>query len=100
MAPESVFVHGHLGVYGFWMAKELYFEHPGVFQDEGLLTELFQSFLGMDLEPLVHPWTRLPRELYAREESWKGHIAVALAALFALFAPQRPPHPCPFENGL
>lgn len=54
----------------------------------------------MDLECLVHPWTRLPRELYAREESSKGHIAVALAALFALFAPRRPPHPCPFESAV
>ena len=97
MAPESVFVHGHLWVYDFWTAKELYFEHPGVFQDERLLTELFQSFLGMDLESLVHLWMQLPRERYAREGSLKGHIAVALVALFA---PQRPPHPCPFESAV
>ena len=100
MAQASVFAHVHLLACDFWTAKELCFDRPGVFQDKKLLTELPQSFQGMDLAPLVHQQTargRLLQELYAREESLKGHLAAPLAALFA---PQRPPHPCPFENAV
>jgi len=55
VALASVFAHGHLWACDFWRVKELYFGHPGVFQNERLLTELLQFFLGMVLASLVHP---------------------------------------------